>query len=195
MLARSIVSSALAVGIALFALRANAADVEYEIYVNGVRSATHVISAGWHTLSVKGRVTNNEIVSGVDGGFIQSAFDCADSADAVVWDEAGTSGTWNSTANAAFDSHFPGTLVDSDTEFIDETGFISPGDWNTDYDAVGAATFDFIASGDFYWNGETTTLELSAITEEILVATLNGANIGAKFPDSVSGDSTVLEAP
>lgn len=183
------------IAIAASSVSSLAADVEYQIYINGVRAATHQLSPGWHTLTVRGKVTDNEIVPGIDGGFLQSAVDCSDSADAVLWEELGTTGTWDSTANAAFDSHFRGTLIDSDTAFIDDTGFINPGDWNTDYAAVGANIFDVIVSGDFYWNGDTTTLTLSVSVNEILVATLNGANIGAKFPDSAIGDSTVLEQP
>ncbi|WP_428304006.1 hypothetical protein [Lacipirellula sp.] len=172
-----------------------AADVEYQIFINGVRAATHQLSPGWHTITIKGKVSNNVIVTGIDGGFLQSAVNLSDTNDEVLWEEAGTSGTWDSTANASFDGHFPGTLVDGDTEFIAETAYVTPGNWNTKYDAIGADVFDIVATGDFYWSGEESTIDLDAYTDEIGVATLKGSNIGFKMPDSVTGDSTSLEQP
>lgn len=185
---------------ALFAQTAPVVD--YKILINGVESPTHSLAAGTHSIEIQARVTNNDLTGGgVFGGLLQSAFNLDDSADAITWDDTeggflgGPDGLWDSTANGAFDSHFQGTLQETDTFVLAETGAIAPGDFTSQFGDIGANVFSFIASGDFDWDGTNTTLDLSIADPfggDILVAQVNGSAIGGGTPDEVNGASTML---
>jgi hypothetical protein len=180
--------------------QASAATIEFRILIDGVHGSAHIISPGVHQLTVEGRVTGNEIVPGVWGGFIQTSFSAMDSANAVIWDESpgfvgAPSGKWDSSVNADLTQHFPGSLTNAKSDFLEDTAAMSPADWNEKFGAVGANVFSFISTGKFFWNGTTTTLSTQTSPNINLVATLKGSNIGAINPQVSFGDSTILQTP
>ena len=187
-----------------FALAQVSPVLDYKILINGTEAASHSLAAGTHAIEIQAQVSNNDLTGGgVHGGLLQSAFDLTDTAGAIQWEDiaggfiGGSNGLWDSTANAAFDSHFQGTLADGGTDVIAETGAIAPGDFTTQFGDIGANVFSFIASGNFTWDGNDTTIDLTIDNPfggDIIVAALNGSAIVGGVPTTVNGASTMLTA-
>jgi hypothetical protein len=180
---------------------ANAATIEYRVLINDVLAPSHVLASGTHNLKVEGRVLDNVVTGANMGGFIQASFDLEDSANLIKWKEGvgflgAPSGAWDSTANAKFGNHNAGVLQDNGTNVLQETSSILQANWNADFGAVGANEWSTIATGQFdYTQGAPTTLTLASSVAVNSIATLNGAAIGGKAPDGVTGYSTVIGIP
>lgn len=174
-----------------------AATVDFRMLVDGI--PVHFpgyLQLGTHTLTVEGRVINNDVVPGTPGGFIQASFDLKSSSSAITWAEGtgflgNPNGNWASTANPAFVYHNSGVLFNSKTWVIAETSGMPPANWDTQFNAVGAGVFSLLASGIFTYHGggSANVLTLTAFPQTQSVATLNGSAIGGKTPDLVNGES------
>lgn len=199
---RSLIATFLCLAVAT---TANAATVTYNMSIDGDDSPSQILAPGTYTLTIEAIVTDNDLTGGgVFGGLLQSAFNLDDTADAITFDDVtggflgGPDGTWDSTANGAFDSHFRGTILAGGNVVLAETGAIAPGDFTAQFADIGANTFSFIASGPFTYDGSFTTLELSIADPfggDILVSELDGSSIVGGIPTAVNGDSIVLGVP
>lgn len=158
-----------------FSARASYSDaiLEYRILIDDVVvGPTHKLSPGEHKLTIEGRVTNNEIAPGIDGGILQAAFNIYDSGDAIDFAEKSVSYSsgigWDSAPNPIFGVHFPGVLYTSwsHADVLAETAAIDVSDFNTLYDAIGVDRFDLILSGNFFYDGSETTLFVDALQPE-----------------------------
>jgi len=182
---------------AFLAGAAPAATVNFKMFVDGDDSTFNVIAPGRHTLRVDVLVTDNDLSPGVPGGLLQYAFDLSDMFDSVTWEDVccsfigGPDGLWDSTANAAFDSHFQGTVHDGGTDVLAETGSIAPGDYTAQFGDIGAGVWSTIATGAFTYNGVFSHLNLDVANTfgvDIVVAGLEGNSVVGRIPDRVHGD-------
>jgi hypothetical protein len=188
--------------VALAARHSGAAPiiVEYRLYVDGVRAPSHTLAPGRHELRVEGIVRNNEILPGIPGGFIQSAYHLDDDANAVAYTPRpgfpGFPGRfWDSETNPAFKYHDAAWLFEDRTLALDETGALLADEWSTRFGEVGAGAFSVITRGEIMWNGATTTLHLIPVPGADVVARLVNGDIAGRVPDETIGDATVLRVP
>lgn len=189
--------SALALSVALVGSAVSAATVEYRILINDSQGTEFNPAPGPVKVTVQGRVTENEVVPGTPGGFIQASFNLEDSENALTW-EQGTgflgnpNGLWKSTQNAAFGNHNAGALTDSFSNVVQETSSVLPASWDTQFGAVGANVWSDIAWGNATWNGVLTTLSVTSSNDVNLVAFLNNGAVGGRAPDASLGGSVQL---
>jgi hypothetical protein len=185
----------------LAAQAAQASIVDYRILINGTEGTTFDLAAGTHTLTVQARVTENEIAPGQPGGILQSAFNLSDTAGSLSWKDTeggflgAPDGLWDSTAPAAFDSHFRGTLTDAGRNIVAETGAVAPGNFTAKFNLLGAGVFSEVSTGSFTFNGTATTLNLVVANPaggDILVAGLNGSTVAGVFPTTVNNVSVTI---
>jgi len=197
-------SVALLIAVTAVASTASASVLDYKILINGAEAPLHMIPAGTHTIRIEARVTENDLAPDTPGGLLQSAFNLVDSANVTLWEDiaggfiGGSDGNWDSTANAAFDSHFQGVLQDTGTDVIAETGAIAPGDFTTQFADIGAGVFSLITEGNFDWDGTPTTIDLLVANPtggDVVVAGLNGSAVVGTIPDTVNGATTMLGIP
>lgn len=185
--------------------------LEYRMLVDGSDAPLQYLSPGTHTLTVEGRVTDNELAPGIHGGIFQYSFSLDDATRSLSFAESTkvyggiTTSTWDSTANSNFNTHFQGIqhIHDDDPdhgnhnyqgfEVIAETGAFSHGRFNTAHSEVGANVFSFLTSGEFEFDGSSTILTLgSPIEDNVVFGWKTNGSLGLVYPFGVIGDSVSL---
>jgi len=187
--------------VSVAATGASGAIVSYNLFIDGDDSPVQMLPAGTYNLVVQAIVTDNDLAPNTPGGLLQSAIDLTDANNAIQWTDAaggfigGPDGNWDSTANAAFDSHFQGVLQDGGTDAIAETGAIAPGDFTGQFNDIGANVWSLITQGTFNYDGSETVLDLVVANPgggDIVVAALSGSVVVGSIPDEVNFDSIQL---
>ena len=190
-------------GLCLAATNVSASTVTYTMSIVGFESedamAHALLAPGQYTLQIFVEVTENALGGGNDGGLFISAFDLSTDNDGFDFVDVeggffgGPDGLWDSSEFSPFGAagHVAGSV--SSPTVSEETQFMSPTQFNGEFDTVGVGSPFLIGEGDFVVGGvHPAHLDLSAFSATsgaIKVAGVSGMQIVAVNPDTVNDAS------